>query len=67
MAYVKNEQTGNKYKVGDWAVTKRRLECFTGYFEKGTKVKVIGKGIHGYDLEDECGNQIFDTGYDSIE
>lgn len=66
MAYTKNETKG-KFRVGDWAVTVRRVESFIGYFEKGTKVKVIGKSMYGYDLEDENGNQITDTGFDSIE
>lgn len=37
-----------------------------GYFEKLTKVKVIGKSYRGYDLEDEYGNRIIETGYNSI-
>ena len=64
MAYVKNK---NGFEVGEWATTKRKVECLSGYFEKGTKVKVIGKSSRGYDLEDEYGNKIIETGYDSIE
>ncbi len=29
-------------------------------------VKVIGKSYRGYDLEDEYGNRVIETGYDSI-
>lgn len=64
MAFVKDE---NSFKVGDWAVTARQVDSFKGYFEKGTRVKVIGKSCRGYDLEDEDGNKILETGYDSIE
>ena len=64
MAYIKNK---NEFEVGDWATTTRKVDSFAGYFEKGTKVKVIGKSYRGYDLEDEHGNIITETGYDSIE
>lgn len=64
MAFVKNK---NGFEINDWAVTARKLESLGGYFEKGTKVKVIGKSCRGYDLEDEYGNRILETGYDSIE
>lgn len=64
MAFVKETP---KYKVGDWTVTKRRVECFNGYFEEGTKVKVVKISEYGYDLQDEEGNQITDTAWDSIE
>ena len=64
MAYVKNH---NGFEVGEWATTKRKVDSCGGYFEKGTKVKVIGKSYRGYDLEDEYGNRVIETGYDSIE
>ena len=64
MAYVKNN---NGFEVGEWATTKRKVDSCGGYFEKGTKVKVIGKSYRGYDLEDEYGNRVIETGYDSIE
>ena len=63
MAYVKNK---NGFEVGDWAITTRKVDSYAGYFEKGTKVKVIGKSYRGYDLEDEYGNRLIETGYDSI-
>lgn len=31
----------------------KKVDSCAGYFEKGTKVKVIGKSYRGYDLEDE--------------
>ena len=64
MAFIKNK---NGFEINDWATTTRKVENFTGYFEKGTRVKVIGKSFRGYDLEDEYGNRILETGYDSIE
>lgn len=64
MAYVKNK---NGFEIGEWAVTKRKIDSCAGYFELGTRVKVIGKSYRGYDLEDEYGNQVIETGFDSIE
>lgn len=64
MAYIKNK---NGFNINDFAVTTRKVSSISGYFEKGTKVKVIGKSCRGYDLEDEHGNRILETGYDSIE
>lgn len=63
MAYVKKK---NGFEIGEWVLTKKKIECFDGYFEVGTKVKVIGKSYRGYDLEDEYGNRIIETGFDSI-
>ena len=63
MAYIKNK---NGFKIGDWAITTKKIDSCAGYFEKGTKVKVIGKSYRGYDLEDEYGNRVIETGYDSI-
>lgn len=54
MAYVKNK---NGFEIGEWAVTKKKVDSCAGYFEPGTKVRVIGKSYRGYDLEDEYGNQ----------
>lgn len=44
MAYV-------KMVIGQ--LQQKKLDSCAGYFEKGTKVKVIGKSYRGYDLEDE--------------
>lgn len=43
----------NGFEIGNWATTTKKLDSCAGYFEKGTKVKVIGKSYRGYDLEDE--------------
>lgn len=56
----------NGFEIGDWATTTKKVDSCAGYFEKGTKVKVIGKSYRGYDLEDEYGNRVIETGYDSI-
>lgn len=63
MAYVKNK---NGFEIGDWATITRKVDSCAGYFEEGTKVKVIGKSYRRYDLEDEYGNKVIGTGYDSI-
>ena len=63
MTYVKNK---NGVDIGDWATTIKKVDSCADYFEKGTKVKVIGKSYRGYDLEDEYGNRVIETGYDSI-
>ena len=48
-------------------MTTRRVTSSIGYFETGTKVRVIARdSLRGYDLEDEDGNRICDTGFDSI-
>lgn len=62
IAYVKK----NGFEIGGWATTTKKVDSCAGYFEKGTKVKVIGKSYRGYDLEDEYGNRVIETGYDSI-
>ena len=62
MAYIKN----NNIEVGDWVTTNRKVDSFAGYFESGTKVKVIGVSVRGYDLEDEYGHRVIETGWDSV-
>lgn len=64
MAYMENK---NGFRVGDVATTKRVVDSFAGYFEKGTRVTVIGVSERGYDLQDDEGNQVIETGFDSIE
>ena len=63
MAYVKN----NHIETGDWVYTTRKVDSVCGYFEKGTKVRIIGIGNRGYDLRDEYGNEIIETGFDSVK
>lgn len=60
MAYVKNK---NSYDIGEWVILSREIDSFAGYFEKGTKVKITGISPRGYDLEDEQGNRIIETGF----
>lgn len=63
MACVKNN---NNIEVGEWAITTRVIENCHIHFEKGTKVKVVGKSERGYDLMDECGNKITEVSFGSI-
>ena len=63
MAYVKHK---NGFEVGDWAITKRVVDSCAGYFEKGTRVKIIGVTERGYDLIDDYGNCVIETGFDSV-
>lgn len=64
MAYVKNDNT---FKVGDWVYTTRTVSsCYAGHFEKGTRVRIIGVSERGYDLADEYGNRVIETGFDSV-
>ena len=63
MAYVRHN---NGLEVGDWGTTNRVVDSCSGYFEKGTKVKIIGVSERGYDLMDEYGNRVIETGFDSI-
>lgn len=68
MAFAKDTDAVCRFEVGEWAVTARKVTCSIGYFEKGTRVRVIGRNsLRGYDLEDEDGSRIYDTGFDSIE
>lgn len=68
MAYVEiQHKERGKFKVGDWVVTRRKLKCADGYFEKGTKVRITRKSCYGYDLEDEFGNTVICTGFHSIK
>lgn len=62
MAYIKNES-----KVGKTVILQNEHKSYAGTFEKGTEVKIIGQSQRGYDIEDEYGNRMIETGYDSIE
>lgn len=64
MAYIAN-RIG--FGLGQIVVTARRVESLAGYFEEGTKVEIIGISERGYDLQDEYGNRIIETGFDSIK
>ena len=61
MAYVKNG-----YDIGDKVVTAYQVGSLAGYFEKGTEVRIVGVSERGYDLMDEYGNRVIETGWDSV-
>lgn len=63
MAFVKSRSV----QVGDWGVTTKTIVALSGYFEPNTKVKVIDISERGYDLEDEFGNQLIETGFNSFK
>lgn len=63
MAYIANHIG---FGFGEIVVTSRKVECLAGYFEEGTKVEIIGVSERGYDLQDEYGNRILETGFDSV-
>ena len=54
------------FSTGEIVVTSRVVESLGGYFEKGTVVEIIGVSNRGYDLQDEYGNIILETGFDSV-
>lgn len=60
MAFVKY----NLPQVGDWVITKKIHSNFAGYFEVGTKVKIINITERGYDIEDKNGNQVLEIGWE---
>ena len=49
--------------LGKWVYTTKVHESLSGYFEIGTKVKVIDKSYRGYDIEDEFGNRMLECGW----
>ena len=70
MAYVKFEDNENnselkqEYDLNQWTKTTRLIECQNGYFEVGTKVKIVQvSDCYGYDIEDEYGNRINECGW----
>lgn len=64
MAYIAN---CIGFGTGEIVVTAKQVESLAGYFEKGTKVEIIGVSERGYDLQDEYGNRILETGFDSVK
>lgn len=64
MAYIKHN---NGFEIGETVVTKRKVDSCAGYFEKGTQVKIVGISERGYDLQDEYGNRVIETGFDSVK
>ena len=63
------EHFGEEYifEDGDFAITTKKIECMVCCFEKGTKVKIVDVSARGYDLIDEHGNVIIETGWDCIK
>lgn len=70
MEYAKfvEEHFGKEYvfEIGDWAVTTKRISCFARHFDIGTRVQIIDVSGRGYDLMDENGNRIIETGWNGI-
>lgn len=63
MAFVYNNRN---YPIGTRVITTKKVESCCGYFEVGTEVKITGISERGYDLEDEYGNKILETGFGSV-
>ena len=53
-------------KIGDYAITTRTLISLVGRIICGTRVKITGISDRGYDLVDEQGNTVAETGFDSV-
>lgn len=65
--FFKNMVGEQRFNVGDIVVTKDYTSSLSGHFEPGTKVKITYVDeIRGYDLEDEEGNQLLETGFNSV-
>lgn len=61
MAYISTLES----KVGKWVITTKKHEAICGYFEPGTRVKVIDVDpMRGYAIEDEFGNQMIEIGWE---
>lgn len=54
------------FEIGDWVVTTKERRCLAHSFEKGTRVKIVDVSGMGYDLMDEYGNIIIETGWDCV-
>jgi hypothetical protein len=65
--FVKNN-FGEEYilEVGDRAITTREVSCVARYFKEGTVVTIIDVSFKGYDLMDEHGNVIIETGWSNV-
>lgn len=60
MSYVKFPG----YSIGDEVITTRIHESCGGYFEIGSKVKIIDiDSIRGYSIQDNFGNRILEIGW----
>jgi hypothetical protein len=55
------------FKVGDKVLTTRDCKCMYSTIKKGTVVTITGIGDRGYDIEDDSGNRIIETGFLSVK
>jgi hypothetical protein len=60
MAFIKHSTP----EIGDWVITKRTHTNSIGTMDVGTKVKIIGVGIRGYDIVDAEGNVVREIGWE---
>lgn len=65
MAFVRKES--NSIHTGDTVEAIRQIDGDDGYFEKGTLLRVTNISPKGYDLEDEDGNIIKETGWSKVK
>lgn len=56
--------------IGTTGIAARDLKCMAFTIKKGTRVTITGiddiQPSRGYELTDECGRHIIETGFDSI-
>lgn len=59
-----NELAENKdtkhFDVGNTVVLQHDQACLVRTFKKETEVKIIGKSVRGYDIEDKYGNKVIE-------
>lgn len=69
MAWIEKKQKKRIYMadVGDRVEARRKLRTASGYFEKGTVLKVTGVTCYGYNLEDEFGHYVLNVGFHSVK
>lgn len=64
MAYIKKESI----KIGDEVILTKQKESMAGYFEAGTRLRIIGKcEDRGYSFQDDKGNVITEAGFDGFK
>lgn len=61
MAFIKNGPS-----VGDRVVLNRNVEVLAGIFEKGTVMTLLSHGERGWDMEDDEGNKLLETGLSNL-
>lgn len=60
MAWIERK---SNYEVGDKTATTRIIGNFSGYFEVGTEVTIVGISERGYDIQDNEGHKIIECGW----